>query len=121
MPSRKESQYRVRIALEFEDKDSVERAMEVAKSVLEEHSQGCVDFEGGAICLSCIDIPYRALMVVRFKPNEEEKRLLITLTSPEPMFIYHYIENLKEAIDKLYESLNEPIMPVKMNIDILPS
>jgi len=111
MPSRKERQYKVRIALNFEDKDSVEKAMEVAKTVLEKHSEGCVEFEGGAICLSCIDIPYRALMVVRFKPKEEEKRLVITTTSPEPMFIYHYLMNLRDAI---YKSLKD----VRMNINL---
>ncbi len=111
MPSQKERQYRVRIVLKFEDRDSVEKAMEIAKTVLEKHSEGCVEFEGGAICLSDIYIPDEALMIVRFKPKEEEKRLVITATSPEPMFIYHYIENLKEAIDK---SLKD----VRMNINL---
>jgi len=120
MPSRKETQYKVRIALKFEDRDSVKNAMEVAKAILEEHSDGCVEFEGGAICLSDVCIPGEALMVVKFKLNEKNM-LLITATSPEPMFIFHYIEKLKEAIDKSSKSLNEPIMPVKMNIDILLS
>jgi len=120
MPSRKETQYKVRIALKFEDRDSVKNAMEVAKAILEEHSDGCVEFEGGAICLSDVCIPDEALMVVKFKLNEKNM-LLITATSPEPMFIFHYIEKLKEAIDKSSKSLNEPIMPVKMNIDILLS
>jgi len=111
MPSRKETQYRVQIALNFEDRDSVEKAMEIAKTVLEEHSEGCVEIEGGAICLSDICIPNEALMIVRFKPKEEEKRLVITTTSPEPMFIYHYIENLKDEIDK---SLKD----VRMNINL---
>jgi len=63
MPSRKETQYKVRIALKFEDRDSVKNAMEVAKAILEEHSDGCVEFEGGAICLSdneCQTSPFRA-------------------------------------------------------------
>jgi len=119
MPSRKERQYRVRIVLKFEDRDSVKNAMEVAKAILEEHSDGCVEFEGGAICLSDICIPDEALMVVKFKLNEKKNMLLITATSPEPMFIFHYIENLKKEMDKSSKSLNEPIMPVKMNIDIL--
>jgi len=123
MPSRKETQYKVRIVLKFKNEDDVKKALEIAKAVLKEHSNGCVEIEGGAICLSDICIPVEALMVVKFKPNEKKNMLLITAKSPEPMFIFHYIESLKEAIDKSSESesLYEPMIPVKMNIDILLS
>ena len=105
-------QYKVQVTLKFGDKNNVEKAMEIAQAVLIEHSDGCMKIEDGAFCLSDICIPDKALMVVKFKPNKEEGKLLIIAKSPDPIFIFHYLKYLKEAI-------NKELKDVKININLL--